>query len=193
MDVYNRCFLEEYFPRGVRILLTYLCTYNEFLPQGAPTSSYISNLVMCDFDEEIGSFCEKNNISYTRYFDDMTFSGNFGVKSVIYKVKAELKKIGMQLNYDKVHVIYNNNSQTVTGVCVNEKVQVLRRKRKKIRQDVYYIKKYGLYSHLKMIKIEDGFSYVLSLLGRINFVLMINSDNEFMEYRKFALKLLKSL
>ena len=81
----------------------------------------------------------------------------------------------------------------MTGVCVNEKVQVLRRKRKKIRQDVYYIKKYGLYSHLKMIKIEDGFSYVLSLLGRINFVLMINSDNEFMEYRKFALKLLKSL
>ena len=95
MDVYNRCFLEEYFPRGVRILLTYLCTYNEFLPQGAPTSSYISNLVMRDFDEEIGSFCEKNNISYTRYSDDMTFSGNFGVKSVIYKVKAELKKIGM--------------------------------------------------------------------------------------------------
>ena len=99
MDVYNRCFLEEYFPRGVRILLTYLCTYNEFLPQGAPTSSYISNLVMRDFDEEIGSFCEKNNISYTRYSDDMTFSGNFGVKSVIYKVKAELKKIGIRRFY----------------------------------------------------------------------------------------------
>lgn len=192
MDVYNRCFLEEYFPKSVRILLTYLCTYNEFLPQGAPTSSYISNLIMRNFDEKIGAFCGENNINYTRYSDDMTFSGDFDVKKVIYKVKDELKKLGMQLNYDKIRVIYSNNSQTVTGICVNEKVQVLRKKRKKIRQEVYYIKKYGLHSHLKKVKMEDEFSYILSLLGRINFVLMISADKEFMEYRKFILKLLKN-
>lgn len=192
MDVYNRCFLEEYFPKSVRILLTYLCTYNEFLPQGAPTSSYISNLIMRNFDEKIGAFCGENNINYTRYSDDMTFSGDFDVKKVIYKVKDELKKLGMQLNYDKIRVIYSNNSQTVTGICVNEKVQVLRKKRKKIRQEVYYIKKYGLRSHLKKVKMEDEFSYILSLLGRINFVLMISADKEFMEYRKFILKLLKN-
>lgn len=193
MDVYNRCFLEEYFPKSVRILLTYLCTYNEFLPQGAPTSSYISNLIMRDFDEKIGGFCEENNINYTRYSDDMTFSGDFDVKKVIYKVKDELKKFGMQLNYDKIRVIYSNNSQTVTGICVNEKAQVLRKKRKKIRQEVYYIKKYGIYSHLKKLNIKDKFSYLCNLFGKINFVLMVNNDKEFIEYRKFILKLLNNL
>ena len=44
IDVYNSCFSE--FPKQVGMLLTYLCTYNDYLLQGAPTSSYISNLVM---------------------------------------------------------------------------------------------------------------------------------------------------
>lgn len=194
MDIYNKVFLEEYFPKQVRTILTYLCTYNEFLPQGAPTSSYISNLIMRDFDEKIGLFCESNDISYTRYSDDMTFSGNFNVKMVIFKVKDELKKMGMQLNYDKIHVIHNNMSQQVTGITVNEKPQVLRVKRRKIRQEVYYIKKYGLYSHLKRINVNDEFSYLRSLLGKINFVLMVNSEDlEFVKYREFILKIFNSL
>lgn len=194
MDVYNKVFLEEYFPKQARTVLTYLCTYNEFLPQGAPTSSYISNLIMQDFDEKIGLFCEKNNISYTRYSDDMTFSGDFNVKMVIFKVKDELKKMGMQLNYDKIHVIYSNMSQQVTGITVNEKPQVLKVKRREIRQEVYYIKKYGLYSHLKRINVKDEFSYLRSLLGKINFVLMVNSEDlEFFKYREFILKIFNNL
>ena len=194
MDVYNKVFLEEYFPKQARTVLTYLCTYNEFLPQGAPTSSYISNLIMQDFDEKIGLFCEKNNISYTRYSDDMTFSGDFNVKMVIFKVKDELKKMGMQLNYDKIHVIHNNMSQQVTGITVNEKPQVLKVKRREIRQEVYYIKKYGLYSHLKRINVKDEFSYLRSLLGKINFVLMVNSEDlEFFKYREFILKIFNNL
>lgn len=194
MDVYNKVFLEEYFPKQARTVLTYLCTYNEFLPQGAPTSSYISNLIMQDFDEKIGLFCEKNNISYTRYSDDMTFSGDFNVKMVIFKVKDELKKMGMQLNYGKIHIIYSNMSQQVTGITVNEKPQVLKVKRRKIRQEVYYIKKYGLYSHLKRINVKDEFSYLRSLLGKINFVLMVNSEDlEFFKYREFILKIFNNL
>lgn len=194
MDIYNKVFLEEYFPKQVRTVLTYLCTYNEFLPQGAPTSSYISNLIMRDFDEKIGLFCESNDISYTRYSDDMTFSGNFNVKMVIFKVKDELKKMGMQLNYDKIHVIHNNMSQQVTGITVNETPQVLKVKRRKIRQEVYYIKKYGLYSHLKRINVNDEFSYLRSLLGKINFVLMVNSEDlEFFKYREFILKIFNNL
>ena len=66
MDIYNSCFEIEYFPKPVGMMLTYLCTYDDHLTQGSPTSAYISNLVMKDFDEEIGSWCEDNNISYTR-------------------------------------------------------------------------------------------------------------------------------
>ena len=61
-SIYDNCFSIEYFPKGIGMLLTYLCTYNGYLPQGAPTSAYISNLVMKDFDDELGNWCDKNNI-----------------------------------------------------------------------------------------------------------------------------------
>ena len=57
-------------------LLTHLCTYNGKLPQGAPTSPYIANLVMKHFDENLGKWCKNRNITYTRYCDDMTFSSD---------------------------------------------------------------------------------------------------------------------
>lgn len=194
MDVYNRVFLEEYFPSSIRMLLTSLCTYNEGLPQGAVTSAYISNLIMRDFDEVIGKFCDRKGISYTRYCDDMTFSGDFDVKEVIDLVKTKLKKLGLQLNYKKTHVIYGNKSQMVTGIVVNEKVQVGKRYRKKIRQEVYYIKKFGLYSHLERFSTDDFYGYLLSLIGKVNYVLMINDkDKEFLEYQKYLISVFNNL
>lgn len=65
-EVYKTCFNVPYFPESVGYLLTYLCTYESRLTQGAPTSSYISNLVMKEFDEEIGEYCNQRDISYTR-------------------------------------------------------------------------------------------------------------------------------
>ena len=90
MDIYNSCFSIEYFPKSVGMLLTYLCTYDDHLTQGSPTSAYISNLVMKEFDEELGNWCEENNISYTRYSDDMTFSGSFNPNDIILKVRKML-------------------------------------------------------------------------------------------------------
>ena len=57
-------------------LLTHLCVHRGVLPQGAPTSPYIANLVMKHFDEHIGAWCAERNITYSRYCDDMTFSGS---------------------------------------------------------------------------------------------------------------------
>ena len=136
------------------MLLTYLCTYNGYIPQGAPTSAYISNLVMKEFDNEIGEWCEDNNISYTRYSDDMTFSGDFNPKIIITKVRKMLNKLGLQLNNEKTNVILKSNSQNVTGIVVNEKLQINSKYRSTIRKEVYYISKYGIDSHIKRIKFK---------------------------------------
>ena len=172
------------------MLLTYLCTYNGFLPQGAPTSAYISNLVMKYFDDELGSWCEKNNISYTRYSDDMTFSGNFNPSIVIKKVKEMLFKLGFELNKKKIHIIKQNQQQKITGIVVNEKMQVERKYRKEIRKEIYYIKKYGLDSHLNRIGCKDKEKYLNKLYGRILFVLQINNNQEFLNYKKYVLKIM---
>lgn len=187
IDVYNSCFPIEYFPKSVGMILTYLCTYDDHLIQGAPTSAYISNLVMKEFDEVLGLWCEENNISYTRYSDDMTFSGKFNPREVIVKVRKMLYKLGLELNNKKIHIIHKSSSQNVTGVIVNEKVQVNVKYRKEIRQEIYYIKKFGLESHLKKINIEmEKEKYLNILYGKILYVLQINSeDNEFNKYKKF--------
>lgn len=194
-DVYNSCFSIEYFPKPVGMLLTYLCTYNDHLTQGSPTSSYISNLVMKDFDEELGSWCEENNISYTRYSDDMTFSGNFNPSELIIKVKRMLHKLSLDLNDDKTHVVYKSARQDVTGITVNEKIQVNIKYRKNIRQEIYYIKKYGLVSHLdRCNNICDKKKYLDSLYGKILYVLQINgNDKEFIEYKDYINKLKKTI
>lgn len=77
---------------------------------------------------------------------------------------------------------------------VNEKVQVGKRYRKKIRQEVYYIKKFGLYSHLERLSIDNFNGYLLSLIGKVNYVLMINDkDKEFLEYQKYLIKVFNNL
>lgn len=185
-QVYKYCFPIEYYPKSVGMLLTKLVTYYDHIPQGAPTSSYISNLVMREFDESVGKFCKDKNISYTRYSDDMTFSGSFNVSEVIKFVNNELKHLGFVLNKKKIHVISNSRRQSVTGLVVNEKVQVSRKYRDKIRQEVYYIKKFGLDEHLNNIKYKgDKKDYLNSLKGRILFVCSVNSSLEFNEYLKY--------
>ena len=193
LQVYSSCFSIEYFPKSIGMLLTYLCTYNEHLPQGAPTSAYISNLVMRDFDEQMGAWCDENLISYTRYSDDMTFSGVFNPTDVIKKVKKLLYSFGLELNNKKIHVIRKNNAQKVTGIVVNEKIQVSKTYRKEIRKEIYYIEKFGLPSHLKKINtnITDK-KYLNRLYGKIQYVIQIDNQNkEFLKYKNIISKLKK--
>ena len=187
LDVYNACFSIEYFPKSVGFILTYLCTYDNHLTQGSPTSAYISNLIMKEFDEEIGNWCNINGISYTRYSDDMTFSGNFNPSELIIKIRKMLYKLGLELNNDKIHIVNKSQSQSVTGIIVNEKLQVNAKYRNKIRQEIYYIKKFGLKSHLNKCNINiNELKYLDKLYGRILYVLQINKfDQEFLKYKKF--------
>ena len=187
MSIYKACFPIEYYPFSVGMLLTNLCTLNDHLVQGAPTSAYISNLVMRDFDENVGRFAEKFDISYTRYSDDMTFSGEFNPSELIVKVRKMLYKLGLELNNNKIHIVHKSSSQNVTGIVVNEKLQVNIKYRNKIRQEIYYIKKFGLSSHMKKSDINiESKRYLNKLYGRIIYVLQINEyDKEFIKYKQF--------
>jgi RNA-directed DNA polymerase len=163
-----------------------LCCLNGVLPQGAPTSPYLSNLALLDFDDKIGNYCIERRIRFTRYADDMTFSGsNLQPAEIIKKVRFELGKLGLVLNEEKKKIMSSAERQIVTGIVVNEKMQVPKEKRNAIRQEIYYVKKFGLNDHLEH-KGNSKNNYIPHLLGRVNFVLHINpNDDEFIEYRKF--------
>ena len=194
--VYGIVFSRVYFPPAVAALLTNLCCYNDCLPQGAPTSAAISNLIMKPFDNYMGKWCEERKIVYTRYCDDMTFSGDFDAVAVIRKVKNFLKVMGFELNNKKIKVINSSNRQSVTGIVVNEKAQVSREYRNKLRQEIYYCEKYGISSHLLKLgnprylpaDREQIQCYLQSLLGRVNYVLQFNPQDKFFKEAKIKLK-----
>ena len=185
--VKNIVFYEEKFSEPIRVLLTMLCYYQESLPQGAPTSPAITNIIMYDFDEMVGAFCSNKGIAYTRYCDDMTFSGDFDEREVIALVKSELKKLGLFLKNRKTTVISKAKRQAVTGVVVNEKINLAKDYKKKIRQEMYYIRKFGIDEHLKRIGVSDKIKYLNALKGRIAFVLQtLPNDKEFRSYKELV-------
>lgn len=183
--VYNSCFNENLYPKKLGMLLTNLCVYNDMLPQGSPTSGYISNIVLRNFDCNIDAYCKDKNINYTRYSDDMTFSGDFDIRKLIKYVNELLYKERFRLNKSKIKVVLNTTRQQVTGIVVNEKINLSKNYKRKIRQEVYYVLKYGVKSHIKKRNINLSCNRYLSvLLGKINYVLTVNpNDKEFINYK----------
>lgn len=191
--IYRTVFRGELFPPPVRSLLTYLCCYRDYLPQGAPISPAVSNLVMKSFDDYMGQWCEKQQIRYTRYCDDMTYSGSFDAVRVRNKARSFLEELGFTLNDKKTRILTKHVRQSVTGIVVNHHPQVSRAYRMKLRQEIYYCRKFGVKSHLEQKKDniylpggEEGIQrYLQSLLGKVNYILQVNpADQSFLSARE---------
>lgn len=101
------------------------------LPQGAPTSPALANLSAFVLDLRLAGLARKFNAAYTRYADDLTFSGDETFKKSLAVFIPLVQKIIAQerfrVNRFKRRVVRNNQRQMVTGVVVNEKPNVSRR------------------------------------------------------------------
>ena len=173
----NSFFLKIGYSSPVAFLLSNLCCLNGELPQGAPTSPALSNILMINVDKRISAFAKKKGIQYTRYADDMTFSGDFEPGMLIKFVRNVLRNMRLRINYEKLRVRRPGQRQEVTGVIVNEKIQAPKEIRKKLRQSVYYIEKYGLASHLDKTY-NTRANHIYHLLGLANFILFLNPDDQ---------------
>lgn len=172
--------------------LAHLCCYNNVLPQGAPTSPYLSNLRMIALDDKISKYTYEKNIRYTRYADDLTFSGDFNPHFLINDVSKFIYHEGFSVNSEKTRIARNSSRQEVTGIVVNSHMQLSKEKRKLIRQQVYYICKFGVESHLERIE-ENRVNYLNHLLGQINFALFVNpKDKEMKEYYNIIKNIMKN-
>lgn len=174
--------------KSVSMMLARLCMYKGVLPQGAPTSPMLSNMMFYDLDKKIFSYCQKRKIRYTRYADDMTFSGNdINPQRLISYVKMIVNTRHLSINEEKTKVMGAGCSQRVTGIVVNKSLQVPKAYRDKVRQEVYYCIKYGFIEHMKRISLPTWINtemvYKKHLMGKINYILQINpQDSEFVKY-----------
>ena len=114
-------------------LLADICSYNGALPTGAPTSPAIGNIVLRAADTAIASVAERSGIAFTRYADDLTFSGDDNTKQILPFVRKVLAKSGFSLDNKKTQLYRRGRQQLVTNLIVNDKVNLKRIDRRRLR------------------------------------------------------------
>jgi len=125
--------------------LANLTTYDGSLPQGAPTSPILSNLICRQLDSRLFQWARDNGYAYTRYADDLTFSTNRDAfpKDDRAFIKEVVEDEGFSVNPRKERLMPRHGRQMVTGLIVNEKVNVPREFIGGLRALLHNVEKHG--------------------------------------------------
>ncbi len=119
-------------------LLTKLCTYKKVLPQGAPTSPKLSNLLNQKLDTRLSRLAEALNASYTRYADDITYSLQEdtpgAIRHLVHFTALVVREEGYEVHTrEKLYVRRRKDRQVVTGLVVNDHINLPREIRRWLR------------------------------------------------------------
>ena len=136
----NKLFEKQGWDSWASNKLAEICCYEGALPQGAPTSPAISNILFYELDAKFSQLAWAYKSRYTRYADDLTFSlaedKPEHVRAIIKITQRILEKDGFRLNFkkSKIQVLRRHQSQRICGITVNNKTPTLSRKtRRKLR------------------------------------------------------------
>ncbi len=179
------------FNKSVASTLSNICVYNSRLPQGAPTSPIISNMICWAIDRDLQRFCKKLHCVYTRYADDITISTTESwelpediavFKNGSYepgeKLKYYLDKHKFVINQEKFRVLKPNNRQLVTGLVTNEFANVKRAYVHHIRHQLSIWEKEGLKGLADYTKrsTNKDIDPRWSLLGKLNYLRQVRGS-----------------
>ena len=139
--------------------LAAICTLDGRLPQGAPTSPTLANIICRALDNELSDLAAAQDIIYTRYADDLTFSSkHFIGNDFLSTVREVTKRHGFTLNGDKTRFAGRGNQMEVTGVVINVRAQPPLHWRKRVRATLHRIEK-------KNRLIRRDIDYLRGILG----------------------------
>ena len=186
-------------PPRVATVLAHLCCFQRHLPQGAPTSPIVSNMICAQMDSQLQTLARLNRSTYTRYVDDITFSttsptppsdivvlNRLNQLSPGIRLKETIEGNGFCINDRKVWLSGQHRRQVVTGVTVNEITNLPKRFTSQIRAMIHAWKKYGLSAaeeewrtkyfrgHFAPWRCQTSFAQVLK--GKIEYLGMIKGQ-----------------
>ncbi len=177
-------FVSDYFKFNDEVAnaLALLVTYNGKLPIGAPTSPVISNFICLELDANLIAFCKENQLNFSRYADDLTFSCNEEIsKETISRIFEIIKNNNFEVNHKKTRLKSNHRKQTVTGLVVNEIVNVDRKTLKMVRAMLYDASKNGIEKaaskHFTSNN-SDATYFLNRLNGYINFIAQVRGFDD---------------
>lgn len=158
-------------------LNNYILSWTDrYLPQGAPSSPAITNILCRRLDRRLTFMAKEYGFDYTRYADDLTFSAAgeslVNINNIIKLTHLIVKKEDLEINENKTRVVRNYRRQEVTGIIVNEKLNISREKLKTFRAVLYKIEKDGLQNYTW----GQSQDIIAAIEGFANFVFMVNPE-----------------
>lgn len=152
------------------------------LPQGAPTSPALSNLVCIELDRELTQLATTKSVTYSRYADDLCFSFVGGSRQSAFDLKREVSKVlwkhGFSDNANKTRIVPPGARKVLTGLNVNAPLPTIPKEvRDLVRMHLHYAKLRGIPDHCK----ERGFRSVIGfknhLFGLIGYVASVDVNH----------------
>lgn len=175
-------------------LLAQLCCWKGHLPQGAPTSPIVSNMVCAKLDSQLKRLASDAKCRYTRYADDITLSTKgdsfprslalrtpIGETTISHSLARIIEDNGFSINTSKVRLQRADEHQEVTGLTVNFLPNLRRIEIRNIRAMLHAWRKYGLESAQKVFDQKSKINhrnFAKVLRGKIEFVGMVRGKND---------------
>lgn len=172
-------------------LVAGFCCYKGKLPQGAPTSPIISNMICSRLDHELQQFAYGEHCIYSRYVDDITFSTtnrNGFSQNIIGgghsewvagpKLTEIVTKNGFKINQKKTRIRFYTERQEVTGLIVNEFPNIKREFVKEVRMMLHLWRKLGINEISKQYKNKHCANFYKSLKGKIDFIKLVKTKGD---------------
>lgn len=146
----------------------YISVTPRALPQGAPTSPALANLVAARLDRRLIGLARASGWTYTRYADDLTFSGNDreSVGSLLKMIKQIITEEHFTVHPNKVRVTHHSQRQIVTGLVVNDTVSTPRQLRRQLRAILHNAAQTGLESQ-NHEKHPEFRAYLAGMIGHV--------------------------
>ncbi|MER8556708.1 retron Ec67 family RNA-directed DNA polymerase/endonuclease [Mesorhizobium sp. M1217] len=170
----------------VAAVLTQIASFDNQLPQGSPCSPVISNLIAGVMDIRLNELARQNHCTYTRYADDITFStserlfpsaigrrvnGSINLWEAGPKLVKAISRVGFELNPIKTRMQYYYSRQDVTGVVVNQKVNIASDYYATVCAMCHYLFMDGS-CHVKVDGVKQPFP-IAKLRGRLAFIYQV--------------------
>jgi RNA-directed DNA polymerase len=166
-------------------VLARLCTADNHVPQGYNTSSTIANLVLSPVMRRIENLFKKRGLKPTSLVDDVTVSGDRDADIFIKTIEKIIKEAGFKVKPGKTHSFHRSRQQKVTGIVVNEKLNIDKDYFKELRVHLHICKKFGPTKLLnrgvinrRKEKIETLYALKSNLRGRLSYIKNINPIKE---------------
>ena len=200
MGIWRILFKMDTEKEQLAFFLAALCTHpmeikgiiKTVLPQGSPVSPVLTNILCVSLDRRLQGLAKRYRIRYSRYADDITFSSNRNVfaeeefQQELHRIIEEDQKL--KINPDKTRLQKRGFRQEVTGVLVNDKLNVHRQYIKRVRMWIYYIEKYGMDKAEQLFRadyirekghVKNNANPMLSvLIGKLQYLKMVKGQHD---------------